>query len=90
MDVSVSGVAPSSYEVAGKVMSFYKALKTAMADGWQPSQDIPAMLAEALKDLAPIVQKWPEVVAEASADKEGVAKAVALAAFDLISAAMAK
>lgn len=40
------------------VFEFAKVCKKALADGWQPDQDIPVIVEEAVKDLLPVVLKF--------------------------------
>lgn len=83
MDVTVSGVADNVYSMCKVGMSFVSVVKAAMADGWDPSKDLPDVMIAAVKDMAMVVDKFPDAMAEVAADKAGAMKAIGVAAMEM-------
>lgn len=83
-DVSVS-VASNVYDASQGVVSFAQALKQALEDGWLPSQDLPAILSEALRDFVPAFLKLDEAMKEFAEDPKSAISALAVAALQLYS-----
>ena len=46
-----SKVSKESYELGQGIVKFSASIKQALANGWQPGQDIPALLTAAMVDL---------------------------------------
>lgn len=80
-------VSKEAHELGEGIQKFVKAARQALADGWQPGQDLPVILSSALSDLAPALQGAEKIAAE-QADKQAFANAVYLSlspiAFDFI------
>ena len=62
-------VSDAAYGVGIQLVAFVGHVQKALADGYQPGQDIPEILKSAIADLVPIVQKVPEIPADFAADK---------------------
>lgn len=58
------------------------ALKSALADGWQPGQDLPAVVMSAVMEFAVGLQGVQKLPEEAKADAPAFAKAGALAGIE--------
>lgn len=69
IEVSVP-VAKEAYELGLGISDFVQAVKTAVADGWQPGQDIPAILVAAFEKLVPAVQGADQIPSEMVEKKE--------------------
>lgn len=82
MEVSVSGVAPSSYKLCSSALGFVSALKAALADGWQADKDLPELLKQALAALIPAVSELHDAAAEVKSDPQGVIKALLLSGLE--------
>lgn len=48
-------VAEATFELGKGIDNFVGAVKDALADGWQPTQDLPAIITSAVKDLVPVI-----------------------------------
>lgn len=71
------------YELAKGLVNVAKAAKEAMADGWQPQDDLPKMLAAVVAEI-PVALVGLEKVSGEMKDNPGASiKAVVLAASDL-------
>jgi hypothetical protein len=75
-------VAKEVSEVGDAVLAIIKATKAALADGWQPGSDVPAILTACLSQLG-AVSALSGVPADWAEDKSAVLKACALLASDL-------
>lgn len=84
-EVSVS-VEQSAYEVVVGLSKIAGAVKVAMADGFQPAQDLPAIVMEAVKDLPGVMAALPSIQGDLDEDKEAFVKGVVLGAFELLAA----
>jgi len=56
---------------------FAVAVKTSMADGWDLSQDLPALMTAALTDLLPAINGVDQIGDEAKEDPIGIGLALA-------------
>ena len=65
-----------AYELAVGLGKFGKAVKMALADGWQMGNDIPVVMTSALADLLPALQGADKIADEANLDPVGVGAAV--------------
>lgn len=77
--VPVDGVAEKTYKALKDVVDFVAAVQKALADGWQPGQDLPAILTAAVAELAPALGELGAIVDEVK-DQKAALKALALAA----------
>lgn len=59
-------VAKETYELGVGVDKFIGAVKQALADGFQPGQDIPVVLSAAIADLVPAIQGAEKIGSETS------------------------
>lgn len=84
MEVQVK-VAPSTYAFGQALGSFVSEIKKALDDGWQPAADVPVILLEGIKTLAPAVSKLADVLGESAGDKEAFANALALTVIKVAS-----
>ena len=66
------------YEMALNLRDFVGAVKQAMADGWQPGQDLPILLTAALTNLVPALQKINQIAPNLAEDKVAFVKALTL------------
>lgn len=80
--VSVS-VEDKSYDVGQAVVQIVKAAKDALADGFQPGQDIPAILSAAIAQLVKILGDAPAIPAESGDDLTAFIKSWSLAGLDI-------
>lgn len=72
-------VSKESYELGQGVAGFVGAVKTALADGWQVGQDLPAVVAAAMGHLVPAIDGIQDLPGEAAEDAASFARAWALA-----------
>jgi hypothetical protein len=63
-------VEPVSYDLTQKLGDFVFQIRKAVADGWQPGQDLPVVLTAVMKDLIPVVQGLEQALAESKDDEE--------------------
>lgn len=77
-------VSKELYEAGQGVAAFVKAMKGALADGWQAGHDLPIAMAAALEDLVPALNGINQVPAEVAEDKLAAAHAVALTLCDVL------
>jgi hypothetical protein len=77
--VPIEGVPEKTYKAAVNILDFVVAVQTATADGWQPGQDLPAILTPAVGELAPVLSDLSGIVEEAK-DPKAALKALAVAA----------
>jgi hypothetical protein len=80
--VSVS-VEDKSYDVGQAVVQIVKAAKDALADGFQPGQDIPVILTSAISQLVTILGDAPSIPVESSDDLAAFIKSWSLAGLDI-------
>lgn len=71
-------VSESTYDLIVNLASFVAVVKTALADGWQTTEDLPVTIAAAVKDLVPAVQQGQNVSAEYADDKDASIRAAVL------------
>ena len=80
-------VSKEAHELGEGLQKFVSSTRQALADGWQPGQDLPVVLASALEHLIPAIQGAEKIGAEA-ANKQAFANAVYLSlspiAFDFV------
>lgn len=73
----------NSLDAAAKLLT---AVRKALADGWQPTQDIPAVLGEAVRDVGGIISNLGDVSAEANGDKVEFYNAVGAGVGEILGA----
>ncbi len=83
-------VPKESYELAQAVVAVVKSVKDALADGFQPGQDLPAVVIAAFGQLSGAVQGLDKLDDELKASPVGVAKALGLSIGDAIEALLKK
>jgi hypothetical protein len=76
-DLTVS-VPDSAHAFAEKLGAFVGEVKKAVADGWQPGQDIPAVLSAVLVDLVPAAASFTGAAADLKSDPFGSVLALAI------------
>lgn len=70
IDLPIQKGTKEAYELAAGLKQFTLDIKRALADGWQPTQDIPAFLAATITDLVPAVQGVDKLGAEEKENAE--------------------
>jgi hypothetical protein len=76
----------SGYQVMQGLAKIVAAVKQAMKDGFQPGQDLPAIVVAAVAELPGVVQNAQAVPADLAEDKLLVIKGVNLGAYDVAKA----
>jgi len=76
-------VGKETYELTSGIVGFIKGMKVALADGWQPGEDFPVILMEAVVNLIPAVQGADMVDDEAKENRGAFIRSLALMAGDL-------
>lgn len=76
-------VEEKSYQVAEAIKGLIKSTKDALADGFQPGQDIPAIIGQNLSGLLVAVSDLSSLPGEAAEDTEAFMKAWGLAGLEL-------
>jgi hypothetical protein len=77
-------VAKEMYELGMGLAQVIDAVKQAMADGWQPGQDIPVIVVQAIAIIPPALAGVDQIKNELSEDKGAFISAVALPIADII------
>ena len=77
-------------EAAQAVVNMAAAAKLALADGFQPGQDIPALVSAAMANLMSAMDGMAKIPDEAKADPVSAAKCAALAGAEIASLFMQK
>lgn len=70
-------VTKEAYELGQGIAKFHEAVKTALADGWDTTKDIPPIIQAAIVDLVPAMQGADQVGSEAK-DKQPFTNAIYL------------
>src|SRR5690242_8750982 len=70
-------VSVGAYDLGQNLGKFIASVRQALADGWQPGSDIPALISAAVEDLVPSVSDIAKLGDE-SADKQALANALFL------------
>lgn len=76
-------VSKESYELGQGFVRFASAIKNALANGWQPSQDIPVLLTAAMTDLVPAFNGVDKVGTEFEEARAAFLKAWAITGVDM-------
>lgn len=85
--VNVS-VEQKTYELGQGVAKFLGDVKKALADGWNPLTDVPAVLLAAVQDLAPVLGDASAVAGDFADDKTAFATTCALVGAQVVGAAL--
>ncbi len=78
-------VEEKSYDVGQAVKEIVKAAKQALDDGFQPGQDVPAILTASITQLITILANAPAIPAESQEDLAAFIKSWTLAGLDISS-----
>lgn len=81
-------VSEKAFDLTQHLAQYVTALKLAVADGWQPGQDIPAIIQSTITHGYAVVQDLPQLGNEANEDKVAFAKALAVGGVDIGVAAL--
>lgn len=81
-------VSDKSYDLTQHLCDYIKALKSALADGWQPGTDIPAILQATIAEGYGVIQDVPQLGNEKDEDAVAFAKALAIGGVDIGFAAV--
>lgn len=79
-------VESAGYHVMLGLAKVAAAVKQSLADGFQPGQDLPAIVVAAVAELPALVQHAQGVPAAFAEDKVGLIKGVNLGAYSVVSA----
>lgn len=77
------------HELMLGIAKIVKASKLALKDGFQPGQDLPAVLVAAVAELPAMVGGLDKLPEEAKSDTAGFVKAGVLGAAEIVAAALA-
>ncbi len=81
-----SEVESSGYEVLQHLAKLTAVVKQALKDGFQPGQDLPALVVAAVAEFPAIVAAASTVAADAAEDKLALVKGANLGVYDVIDA----
>lgn len=81
VDKTVSGLPKGAVALGEALEKVVAAIKASQADGFQPLQDIPAVVSAAVMALVTSVKDLGDLPVEASEDVVGVAQAIAISGF---------
>jgi len=79
-------VSKEAYELMLGIAGFCGAVKQALSDGWQPTQDLPAVMTAAIAHLVPTLEGIVNLPAEAVSETPEFAKALAIGAAEIYGA----
>jgi hypothetical protein len=79
-------VGKESYELGKGLADFIVAVKQALADGWQPGADLPALIGATVGNLVPALQGVDQIKGEWDSDKMAVANAAFVTGSTVIGA----
>lgn len=77
-------VSKEAYELGQGLAKFHKAVKVALADGFQVGQDLPPIIQSAIADLVPAVQGAELLGEESKADMKAFANALYLGSSEIV------
>lgn len=72
------------HEVNVAVLNVLKAVKTALADGWQIGQDLPIIVTAAIANLPPAIDGFEKIADEVKENMPGTVNAGAFLAAEII------
>ena len=78
LTVSVE-VSKEAYEFGVGLVNIGKSIKTALADGWQPGQDLPVIVLTAVAELPKMIEGMEDIEDEFKASPIATSRAFALA-----------
>lgn len=81
-------VAENTYDLTQHLCNYVKALKGALADGWQPGEDVPVLVQTTLVEGLAVMKNVPQLGNEKDENVEAFVKALALGATDIGFAAV--
>lgn len=73
----------SGYKLVKSFAKIGEAVKQALADGWQPGQDLPVIVTAAISELGTMAIAVPQIAPDAKEDLVGFIKGVNLGAYDI-------
>lgn len=76
-------VQKEAYELGQGVAKFVGDLKQALSDGWQPGQDLPAILQATMADLIPAIQGVEKLGPELKENSKAFVNSFALSGIDM-------
>lgn len=79
-----SEVSKEAHELALAVCNVVRAVKAAMADGFQAGTDLPLIITAAITQLPPAIEGLDKIIDEAKESPLALAKAVSLPVLDLV------
>lgn len=77
-------------ELVKGLSKFVASIKTAMADGWQPGTDLPAIMMAAMSDLPAAIDGWDQLDDEAKANPEAMIAAAGILGSEIYKALVTK
>lgn len=80
----------SGYEVMQHTAKIVKAIKQAVADGFQPGTDLPVAVTALIAEFPGILESVPAIKGDIAEDKMGFIKGVNLAAYDFAEIFLSK
>lgn len=83
-------VPKATYELEEAARKCLVTIFKALADGWQPMQDIPVLVRAVLSDLVPVVGNVKAVEAELKAHPAAMARLAGLSVGDLVGGLLEK
>ena len=83
-------VSKELYELGQGLSKVVASVKQALADGWQPGQDLPTIAMAAYADLVPAVQGLDKAGAELAEDRSAALRAVSLGLSDVVDSVLPK
>lgn len=82
-----SEVESSGYDLMQGLAKVVKTIKQAVADGFQPGQDLPPVVVAAVAEMPALVAAAKDVPADAAEDKLELVKGANIGVYDVIDAA---
>lgn len=89
LDVTVQ-VSKEAYELGQGVVGIVAAVKKALDDGWDLSEDLPSIVTAAVAEVGPMVEGLDQLDDEFGADPGAFAKALGLGVADVADLFLAK
>ena len=76
-------VSKETYELGKGIAEFVEAMKVALANGWQPMDDLPVALKATVTKLVPAIKGVDGIPQEITNDKTAFVRALALSMADI-------